>query len=98
MRFIATLEHTPDNCWAREENREMASGVIGGIEERAETHGVTLHGSYAAPNEHTIYFVIEADDFSAVSEFLGQPFLQDHTADIVPVLTFGAVERAVLEE
>lgn len=97
MRFIATLEHSPDNCWARDENRAMAKEVIDGIQQRAETHNVALHGSYAAPNEHAIYFIIEADEFGAASQFLGQPFLQDHTADIVPVLTFGEVESAVLE-
>jgi hypothetical protein len=96
MLFIATMEHSPDNCWAREENSEIAWEYISGIGERAEEHDVTLHGSYAAPNEHTIFFIMGAESFADVSEFLGEPFLQDHTGDIVPVLTFGEVEETVL--
>lgn len=98
MQFVATLEHTPDNCWAHEEKEEMAREWLGRIRERAGEHGVELQGSYVSPNEHTFYFVIEADSFADVTGFLGPPLLQDHDADVAPVLPLGEVESAVFED
>jgi hypothetical protein len=98
MRFVATLEHSPDNCWAREHNQDTARAWLGGLSHRAEEHGVALHGAYAAPNEHSFTFVMEAETFDAVSGFLGQPFLQDHDGDVVPVLSIEEVVDTVLED
>lgn len=92
MRFVARLKHSPDNCWAREENAKKAREWIAETESEAERLGVELHGAYVTPNEHTFYFVVEADDFSAVSEFFGPPLLQDHEGDIAPVIPFEEVE------
>ena len=98
MHFIATLEHSADRCWARDEHEEKAREWIGSMEERAEEHGVELHGGYVAPNEHTFYFVLEADSFEAVSGFLGPPLLQDHDGHVAPVLTLGQAVDTLLEE
>lgn len=98
MLFVATLDHTPDNCWARPENEEKAREWIAGMERTAEQAGVEVHGSYVTPNEHRFYFVLEADTFEAVTEFLGPPLLHDHDAHVAPVLTFGEAERTLLEE
>lgn len=96
MHFIATLEHAPDNCWARPENEEMANEYIADTADRAADHGVEVHGAYAAPNEHAMFFVLEADSFDAVSRFLGPPLLQDHEGDVTPVMTFDTVLETIL--
>jgi hypothetical protein len=98
MHFVATLTHTPDNCWAHEENVEKATDWIQNMSVYAEEAGVTLHSAHAAPNEHTFYFVVEADEFEAVTDFFGPPVLEDHDADIVPVTSFEAARDTVLKE
>jgi hypothetical protein len=98
MLFVATLTHSPERCWAREENERKAEEWIEGMESKADQSGVELHGAYVTPNEHTFYFVLAADEFGAVSEFLGPPLLHDHDAHIAPVLSFEQAADAVLEE
>jgi hypothetical protein len=97
MKFVATLEHSADNCWARAENKEVANRWMGSIEERAAEHGVEVHGSYVTPNEHTLYFILEADDLSSITMFLDSPFLDDHDGRIAPVMTIGEVAETILE-
>lgn len=87
MHYIATLEHSPDNCWGHEEKQEMAVELISSLDQRAEEHGVELHGAYGTPSEHKFYFIMEADSFEAVTGFLGPPILEDHDGHIAPVLT-----------
>lgn len=96
MLFVATLEHSPDNCWARKE--AVAKEWIGGLEERAEEYDVEVHGAYATPNEHRFYFVMEAGSFEAVTGFLGSPFLEDHDGTIAPVLPISETPEVVLED
>ncbi len=89
------MEHSTENCWARAENEQKANEWIDSMDKTAEEAGVEIHGSYVCPNEHTFYFVLEADSFEGVSTFLGPPLLTDHDAHIAPVVTFGEAERAV---
>lgn len=95
MRYVITMEHSPENCWAREENEEKAGEWIDGMDRKAAEAGVEIHGAYVCPNEHTFYFVLEADSFEGVSTFLGPPLLTDHDAHVAPVVSFGEAERAV---
>ena len=98
MFLIATLTHSPDNCWARNEHEGKASEMVDRLENAEESFNVSVHGAYVAPNEHTFYFVLEADSFEAVTQLLGPPVLQDHTAEIVPVTSFtGAMEAVDVE-
>ncbi|WP_436923816.1 hypothetical protein [Halosimplex amylolyticum] len=98
MRFIATLEHSPDNCWAREENQDKAVEWITQLDQRAEEHGVELDGAYATPTEHQFYFIMQADSFGAVTGFLGPPFGEDHDGHVAPVLTLDESIDAVIED
>ena len=98
MHFIATLEHSADNCWAREEHADKPRELSATLDQRAEDHGVELHGSYMTPSEHKFYFILEADSFEAVTGFLGPPILQDHEGHVAPVLTFGEGVETVLED
>ncbi len=97
MQFIATLTHSPDHCWAREDRADDARDWISTMHTRAEEQGIHLHGAYVATNEHTFYFVIEADDFGAVSAFLGPPLLTDHTAHVTPVGNLEDIARLFIE-
>ena len=97
MRFIAILEHSPDNCWGREENQDKAVEWISQLDQRAEEHGVELDEAYGTPNEHTFYFIMEADNFEAVTGFLGPPLLEDHDGHIAPVLTLSESVDVVTE-
>ena len=98
MLFVATLTHSPDNCWARAEHEQMAEDWIADMDEKAERSDVELHGAYVTPNEHTFHFVVESDDFGAVTEFLGPPLLQDHDGHIAPVISFDQAADVLLEE
>ena len=58
------------------------------IENYAANTGVTIHGFYLNSNEHTFYFILEAENFLNISKFLGvDPVLTHHTAKITPVVT-----------
>jgi len=46
-----------------------------------------LHGAYVSPNEHTFYFVLEADNFNAISDFLRPPMLTHHNGKVSPIMT-----------
>ncbi|WP_331236036.1 DUF3303 family protein [Natronorarus salvus] len=89
------MTHSTENCWAREENEGKATEWIGGMEETAADADVEVHGAYVCPNEHTFYFVLEADSFEGVTAFLGPPLLTDHDAHVAPVVSFAEAERAV---
>jgi hypothetical protein len=95
VRYVVTMTHGTENCWARAENEEKAKKWIDGMEETASEAGVEVEGAYVCPNEHTFYFVLEADSFEGVSTFLGPPLLTDHDAHVAPVVSFGEAERAV---
>lgn len=97
MRFVATLKHSTENCWAREQNEQKAQEWLGEMDHRAADAGVKIDGTYVCPNEHTFYFILQADSFEGVSSFLGPPLLTDHDALIAPVITFDEAERAVRE-
>jgi hypothetical protein len=58
------------------------------MEQHATDAAVTCHGFYLNSNEHTFYFILEADNFLNISKFLGvDPVLTHHTAKITPVVT-----------
>jgi hypothetical protein len=105
MFFIAKLTHSPELCFGRPEHKEIAHELMEfmeNMEKYEKEAGVKRHGFYLASNEHTFYFILEADNFSKVSKFLGVgPVLTHHTAKITPVVTLEetlAFARNVIEE
>jgi hypothetical protein len=93
MLLHVTLEHTPDNCWARDEHEGKASELTERLE-TTEGSGVSVLHAHVAPNEHTFYLLLEADSFEEVTSLLGPPLLQDHRADIVPVTAIKSAMEA----
>jgi len=86
MLFVITLEHPPELCFARKEFTALAKHWMDSIDERAKPLGIKIHGSYLSTIEHTYYFILEADDARAISEFFSPPFLTHHKARISPVI------------
>lgn len=82
MLFVVTHRHTPELCPADELAPVHQMADEGHIRES----GVTVLGSYVAPPEHIIYFVLEADDYAQVVRYF-RPMMKIGTPDIVPVQT-----------
>jgi len=89
--FIAQLTHSPELCFGRPEHKEKFDELmeyLKNIEKHEKEAGVKLHGFYLNANEHTFYFILEADNYLKISKFLGvDPLLTHHTAKITPVVT-----------
>lgn len=82
MLFVVTHEHSAETCPAG--NPTMVVQTID--EKHISESGVKVLGAYVAPSEHTLYYIIEADEYSQVVRYL-RPLLPIGTADIVPVQT-----------
>ena len=91
MIIIAQLTHSPELCFARAEHKEKAKELMEFMENMQKYEkeaGVKVLGFYLNSNEHTFYFIIEADNFIKISKFLSvEPILTHHTAKITPVGT-----------
>jgi hypothetical protein len=105
MLFIAQLTHSPELCFARPEHKEKLKELmeyVGNMEKYEKEAGVKINGFYLNANEHTFYFIIEADNYLKLSKFLGVgPILTHHTAKITPVVTLEETlefARNVVEE
>jgi hypothetical protein len=97
MLLLATLHHDPDHCWARPENEEKAMEFINSMADRAGSLDIKLEGAYVSPNEHTFYFLLETDEFAAVTAFLGPPALTDHEAHVTPIMSMQKAAETLLE-
>ena len=86
MLFVITLEHPPELCLARKEYLADAKRWQDSLQERAKSLELKIHGAYVSTIEHTFYFVLEANDVKAISEFFSPPFLTHHKARISPVI------------
>lgn len=76
MLFHITQVHDPADCpYGKGGSRKFHD---------ASTEGVTVHGVYGAYMEHTIYMVVEADDFNQLNKFL-LPGMKQCATDITPV-------------
>lgn len=82
MLFIATHEHTPELCPANDPAPVHQMADAGHIKEA----GVKVLGSYIAPPEHVLYFVLEADNYAQVVRYL-RPMMKIGKPRITPVQT-----------
>ena len=87
MIFVATLTHTPELCFGNPSYKQQGKKWVENMRESAKKLGVTIHGAYASPNEHTFHFVLESNSHGAISDFLSPPILTHHSAQISPVVT-----------
>ena len=86
MIFAATLTHRPEECWVRPENHYKAAILLERVQFAERDFNITPLGSYMAANEHTVFLVFDASSLDEATQWLGPPLLQDHTADISPVM------------
>ncbi len=76
MLFHITQVHDPADCpYGHGGSRKFHD---------ASVEGVTVHGVYGAYMEHTIYLVVEADDFDQLNKFL-LPGMKSCSTEITPV-------------
>lgn len=76
MLFHITQRHTPETCPVDE----------GGSNSLFDPNapGVKLIGRYGANSEHVLFFIVEAEDWTALQRFL-LPGFKRATATITPV-------------
>jgi len=85
LLFHITLEHPPELCFAWKEYSGEGKNWQDSIGERAKKLGIKIHGVYVCTIEHMFYFILEADDVKALSEFFSPPFLTHNKGHISPV-------------
>jgi hypothetical protein len=76
MLFHITQVHDPADCpYGLGGSRKFHDSSV---------DGVTVHGVYGAFMEHTIYMVVEVDDFAHLNRFL-LPGMKTCSTEITPV-------------
>lgn len=76
MLFHITQVHTPEQCPKGEGGSDSLFD--------ASAEGVRLIGRYGANAQHTLFYVVEADDAMAIQKFLW-PGFKRCTSTITPV-------------
>jgi hypothetical protein len=76
MLFHITQVHTPETCPKGEGGSESLFDPT--------VPGIRLIGRYGANAQHTLFFIVEADDVTAIHKFLF-PGFKRCTATITPV-------------
>lgn len=88
MLFHITHIHTPELCPSGQpELVEKTVGLVAS-DEHAKDVGVTILGRYISPTEHILFFIVEADNYEAVTEYL-RPMMKMGTPRITPVSILG---------
>ena len=76
MLFHITQVHTPDNCPVDEGGSNSLYNP--------KVEGLRLIGRYGANAQHTLFFIVEADNIDAIHRFL-LPGFKRCTSTITPV-------------
>jgi hypothetical protein len=79
LLFHITQVHTPENC----PKDEGGSNTL--FDPNVE--GIKLIGRYGANAQHTLFYIVEADDVDAIQQFLF-PGFKRCTSTITPVSEF----------
>ena len=82
MLFVVTHTHSPDLCPVDNPApvHQLAS------ESHITDAGVKALGSYIAAPEHTLYFILEADEYAQLVRYF-RPMMKIGTVRITPVQT-----------
>ena len=83
MLFHITQRHSPEAC-------PLGAGGSRSLYD-ADADGVTAVGIYGAYAEHTMYYIVEADDIKAVHRFL-LPGFERCASDVTPVASLPIVD------
>ena len=88
MLFVVTHEHSPELCPSDDPELVKKTVSIVASKAHAEKSGVKVLGSYIAPPEHVLFFIIEANDYGKIVDFF-QPIMKMGTVRIMPVSVLG---------
>ncbi len=83
---MVILTHTPEQCFAKQEYMKEFAEWVQSMRETAEKLKVKIEGAYITPQEHTFYFILECNNYEAVSTFLGPPMLTHHIGKVAPII------------
>lgn len=83
MLFVVTHIHTPELCPSDDPEKLKKLDVLE-QESHAKKTKVKVLGSYIAPPEHTLFFILEADSYEAITDFF-RPVMKIGIPRIVPV-------------
>ena len=87
--FVVRHQHTAENCPAQDPY--AGAGLLNYLSRpNVSRHGVRIHGEAVVQGEHTVYFIVDADDEERLRSFM-QPFQQAGTVDIYPASTCAGV-------
>ena len=90
MLFVVTHEHSPELCPS--DNPELVKKTVSIVASKAhaEKSGVKVLGSYIAPPEHVLFFIIESNNYEKIVDFF-RPIMKMGTLRIMPVSVLGDV-------
>ncbi len=85
---MATHVHTPELCPVDDPSKVGRTLGVLAQGSHARKSRVKVLGSYIAPPEHTLFFILEADSYEAVIDFF-EPGMKLGTLRVTPVVTWG---------
>lgn len=84
MLFMITQVHTPELCPIDAGGPSILSND--------KVKGIKLQAIYCAFNQHTIWYVVEADNADAIKEFL-TPGFKRCTSTVTPISSLPTVKK-----
>jgi hypothetical protein len=84
MLFMVIHTHTPELCPSDKPELIKKTTDVLTSKAHAKKCGVKVLGSYIAPLEHTLFFIIESDDYGKIVDFF-RPYMKIGTPRIIPV-------------
>ena len=92
MLFVATHLHTPELCPSNDPELVKKTVSVLATKAHAEKSGVTVLGSYIAPEEHVLFFILESNDYGKIVDFF-RPVMKMGTLKLTPVNTLGEIRE-----
>ena len=87
--FVVRHQHTAERCPAQDPY--AGAGLLNYLSRpNVRQHGVRIQGEAVVQGEHTVYFIVDADDEAKLRGFM-QPFQQAGSVDIYPASTCAGV-------
>jgi len=97
MLFHVRLTHSPENCWARDEQEGRPTTFSNEWRIPRLGRGTNPERVRGAERAHVLLRGRVAD-LRGLTALLGPPLLEDHEADVVPVTTLsGALDTLEIE-
>ncbi len=87
--FVIRHQHPANRCPAKDP--QMGQMLLNHLSEKnAAAHGVSIQGEAVLDGQHTLFVIAQADDRSAVDEFM-KPFGMAGTVEVWPASSCAAV-------